>query len=141
MQHALLSKPAAAPTLPHPRPPHVVHPSGQHAEPFSFLPSKPGSPLLHLPPACAGPEIGKRRASDLANEGRDMKLPQPNFQASATGRPNDLKPELLQVVSISRVKGDNTRKGEHGYSAPPADGCLSGIWVGKTCGILDAGRC
>ena len=47
MQQAVLSRPAAAPTLPHLEPPHLVHSRGQHALPLSFSPSKPANPLLH----------------------------------------------------------------------------------------------
>ena len=46
MQQSSLLSPSAAPTLPHPAPPHLVQPSGQHTEPLLFVPSKPGTPSL-----------------------------------------------------------------------------------------------
>ena len=46
-QQSVLSRPAAAPKLPHFEPPHLVHARGQQAMPLSFSPSKPANPLLH----------------------------------------------------------------------------------------------
>ncbi len=54
MQHDVLSRLLSSPAVAHSKPPHAVHPIGQHAVPFSFVPSKPGMPLLHVAPAVRG---------------------------------------------------------------------------------------
>ncbi len=46
-QQAVLSKPAVAPAVLHPVPPHLVHSRGQQALPWSFSPWNPARPLLH----------------------------------------------------------------------------------------------
>jgi len=54
MQQAVLSRPAAAPILPHPAPPQPLHSTGQHTMPLSFTPSKPGTSFIaHTGPSPA----------------------------------------------------------------------------------------